>query len=1059
MANLRNDRAQEKGNVVDRLVRIVILTIVSFIVSIAAVSFAVHHMRLQFEGEFKSISDKKISQVCDVAKICIDGDDFTSATVNSPLKYGSILSLMLADTTSENLSAEGYGLFAYKDGQLSLLVSEGVGDTSEFAVANRDISTWLNGKYDPTTVTGQNYESIIVPITDSTGMCVGVFEYKCTFDGLYDLGNKLEGRILTAVIIAVVIGVVIFILQELLIKLLHRRQGNSGAQVSESAKARDKRIISSAIGYCFAIILVVLLVMSRQLSSVYITTLESERADAMQKCAVTSAAALSYTQVSENMSYMLPIYSYAENKPYMISVYTMAGDSFLRLYSSTVEGTSNEQFYLTGVGDQYINCFQLQETAFTSRTEAGKSYVCAIAPIISSENTVSGILEVMMPKADFQSTLNGMSLSWIFTIFSIAISMGIAIFELNLIISTMSQGISGNTPVLVMYGENANRFLSFFAAFGSIMLPICFADYFKDTLSDMPRYVVHALIAVALLLYIWGFFGFSSIRLELKSKLTSRVALIFVTGAGYFLALVAGIINIPYVTAVIALPVGFCFGMPLDFLRDYRINAGKLGYKDYSDRIIHNVQSTSYFLGVSVGTVITGICYERYGLLIVSVISGAALILTAVGMIYFMQNNTIVKEAPLTVGSWLRVLSDSRAGKFLNSSFLMLGVSLSFMLVFIPNFLGNVGISLATASFYFLVCAFSACAVCMFIKTHYEHILTSKIRVLIQSASTVLGLLVFALLPSAKTLVLTSAFLGISLGIHDFYYIYALYLICSGRIRTNLRKCAEYAFYLGFGLIVPIAMTAFMVNNVRIVMIIVTVLVALISFVYPASAYSSQLDESDPSLKPEPRRARRNNPPMGNPYGRPVSAPVNAPVPGNNPAYGAPSPFGEPEPPVQPPMPEPGPQPYAPVQPQQQPMPAPQQPPMPQQQYQQAPVPPMPQQQYQQAPVPPMPQQQYQQPVQQVPPQQAPMPQQQYQQAPVPPQQQFQPQQYQQAPVPPMPQQQYQQYPQAPVQHPYDQQAYQPQPGPDMYGQSPYPQQPSDPMAFLNDNDPGNGGF
>lgn len=1045
MANLRNDRAQEKGNVVDRLVRIVILTIVSFIVSIAAVSFAVHHMRLQFEGEFKSISDKKISQVCDVAKICIDGDDFTSATVNSPLKYGSILSLMLADTTSENLSAEGYGLFAYKDGQLSLLVSEGVGDTSEFAVANRDISTWLNGKYDPTTVTGQNYESIIVPITDSTGMCVGVFEYKCTFDGLYDLGNKLEGRILTAVIIAVVIGVVIFILQELLIKLLHRRQGNSGAQVSESAKARDKRIISSAIGYCFAIILVVLLVMSRQLSSVYITTLESERADAMQKCAVTSAAALSYTQVSENMSYMLPIYSYAENKPYMISVYTMAGDSFLRLYSSTVEGTSNEQFYLTGVGDQYINCFQLQETAFTSRTEAGKSYVCAIAPIISSENTVSGILEVMMPKADFQSTLNGMSLSWIFTIFSIAISMGIAIFELNLIISTMSQGISGNTPVLVMYGENANRFLSFFAAFGSIMLPICFADYFKDTLSDMPRYVVHALIAVALLLYIWGFFGFSSIRLELKSKLTSRVALIFVTGAGYFLALVAGIINIPYVTAVIALPVGFCFGMPLDFLRDYRINAGKLGYKDYSDRIIHNVQSTSYFLGVSVGTVITGICYERYGLLIVSVISGAALILTAVGMIYFMQNNTIVKEAPLTVGSWLRVLSDSRAGKFLNSSFLMLGVSLSFMLVFIPNFLGNVGISLATASFYFLVCAFSACAVCMFIKTHYEHILTSKIRVLIQSASTVLGLLVFALLPSAKTLVLTSAFLGISLGIHDFYYIYALYLICSGRIRTNLRKCAEYAFYLGFGLIVPIAMTAFMVNNVRIVMIIITVLVALISFVYPASAYSSQLDESDPSLKPEPRRARRNNPPMGNPYGRPVSAPVNAPVPGNNPAYGAPSPFGEPEPPVQPPMPEPGPQPYAPVQPQQQPMP--------QQQYQQAPVPPMPQQQYQQAPVPPMPQQ-YQQPVQQVPPQQAPMPQQQYQQAPVPPQQQFQPQQYQQAPVPPMPQQQYQQYPQAPVQ-----QAYQPLPGPDMYGQSPYPQQPSDPMAFLNDNDPGNGGF
>ena len=219
MANLRNDRAQERGSVVDRLVRIVILTIVSFIVSIAAVSFAVHHMRLQFEGEFKGISDKKIHQVCDVAKICIDGDDFTSNTVNSPLKYGSLLSLMMADTTSENLSAEGYGLFAYKDGQLSLLVSEGVNDTSEFAVANRDISTWL-GSDEPTVVKGQNFESIILPIKDSTGMCVGVFEYKVSYDGLYEIGNTLESRILLAVIIAVVAGVVLFIVQEIFIYCL-----------------------------------------------------------------------------------------------------------------------------------------------------------------------------------------------------------------------------------------------------------------------------------------------------------------------------------------------------------------------------------------------------------------------------------------------------------------------------------------------------------------------------------------------------------------------------------------------------------------------------------------------------------------------------------------------------------------------------------------------------------------------------------------------------------------------------------------------------------------------
>ena len=51
---------------------------------------------------------------------------------------------------------------------------------------------------------------------------------------------------------------------------------------------------------------------------------------------------------------------------------------------------------------------------------------------------------------------------------------------------------------------------------------------------------------------------------------------------------------------------------------------------------------------------------------------------------------------------------------------------------------------------------------------------------------------VFAVLPAAKTLVLTCALLGISLGIHDYYYIYVLYLICNGKLKTNLRKLAEY---------------------------------------------------------------------------------------------------------------------------------------------------------------------------------------------------------------------------------------------------------------------------
>ena len=859
MANLQNERTAERNDVAGRIVRICILVIVSFVVAIAAVSFAVHHMRLQFEDEFKKISDTKMQQVTDVVRMTVDGDDIVTDTVNAPAKYSALLDLMLADTSTENLSAEGYGLFGYNQGQLSLLVSRGVNDPSEFAVAGRDISEWL-GSSDRTVITGENYESIILPITDSTGMCVGVFEYKCTFGELYEIGDKLEGRILTAVMIAVVSGVLLFAIQEILIRVIRNKQsGSGGKKNTETTQSRDRRLISSTIGYCFTIILVVLLVMATQLSKTYIKALESERADMMEKCAVSCATALTYTDVRENMSYMLPIYKYAPDKPYQVNIYTMAGDSFLRLYSSTATGNV-QQYYLTGAGNQYIDCFGLQQAAFTTRNDSGVSYVCAIAPIISSSNTVAGVLEIMMPRSDFESSVNGMSLSWIFTIISIAISMGIMIFELNLLISTISKGISGNAPVLVMYGENANRFLSFFTAFGAVMIPVAFADYFKEQLHELPMPAVQGIICAAMLLYIWGFLGFAGIRNSIKMKLTSRIALIAITCAGYFFALIAGVVNIPYVTAVLALPIGFCFGMSFDYLRDYRINAGRLGYKDYNDRVIHNVQASSYFLGVSVGAVIAGICYERYGLFIVTIISGAALVLTSIGMIYFMQNNTQVREAPLSISGYLSVFADSRIARFLNSSFLMLGVALAFMLVFIPNYLENVGISLATSSFFFLVCGFMACFVCGFVKNRFAHLLTSRTRVLIQAASTVIGLFLFAILPSAKMLVVTCAFLGIALGIHDYYYIYVLYLICNGKVKVNLRKLAEYSVYLGAGLMLPIFMVAFMVNNIRITFLVLTLIVAVLAFIYPLSSFSGKIDERDISLKPQKRQREKPAP-------------------------------------------------------------------------------------------------------------------------------------------------------------------------------------------------------
>ena len=225
-----------------------------------------------------------------------------------------------------------------------------------------------------------------------------------------------------------------------------------------------------------------------------------------------------------------------------------------------------------------------------------------------------------------------------------------------------------------------------------------------------------------------------------------------------------------------------------------------------------------------------------------------------------MQNNTVVREAPLSISGFFSVFSDSRIARFLNSSFLMLGVVLSFMLMFIPNYLERVGISLPTTSFYFLVCGFTACFVCGFAKNRFAHLLTSRTRVLIQAASTVLGLFLFALMPSAKMLVVSCAFMGIALGIHDYYYIYVLYLICNGKVKANLRKLAEYTVYMGAGVMLPIIMVAFMVNNVRITFLILTLIVAVLAFLYPLSSFSGKIDERDISLKPEKRQREKPAP-------------------------------------------------------------------------------------------------------------------------------------------------------------------------------------------------------
>lgn len=262
-------------------------------------------------------------------------------------------------------------------------------------------------------------------------------------------------------------------------------------------------------------------------------------------------------------------------------------------------------------------------------------------------------------------------------------------------------------------------------------------------------------------------------------------------------------------------------------------------------------------------------------MLIVYVICGAALILTSIGMIFFMKDNTPVKESYLPLNKWLELVSNKYTGRFLTSTFFILGTVVSFLLGFIPNYLATVGISLATSSFYYLVTAFSSCFVAAIIKGRYGHVLTSKVRVIISSTCVIIGLLLFALIPTAKVLLIACALVGISLGIHDFYYLYVLFLLANNRIRANLRKASEMSFMAGLLFGIPVFAIALMLD-VRIVFVVAVVILCICAFMYPVSSFSNDVDDKDPTLRKE-KKASPKKPAQGQAPAQ--QAPVPEPQP------------------------------------------------------------------------------------------------------------------------------------------------------------------------------------
>ena len=132
----------------------------------------------------------------------------------------------------------------------------------------------------------------------------------------------------------------------------------------------------------------------------------------------------------------------------------------------------------------------------------------------------------MIPQGDFAKTENGMSLSWLFTIVSIAVAIAIIYGEMRRLFDTLITPPDKTVPRAVMYGFSTFRLTSFFSSVGCAMPLIILPSYMKESFSGEidNGFVLQILIVLSCVLYLFGFFRFTHLRDLLIRKLTSRLA-------------------------------------------------------------------------------------------------------------------------------------------------------------------------------------------------------------------------------------------------------------------------------------------------------------------------------------------------------------------------------------------------------------------------------------------------------------------------------------------------------------------------------------------------------
>ncbi|MBP5491365.1 MAG: MotA/TolQ/ExbB proton channel family protein [Clostridiales bacterium] len=598
---------------------------------------------------------------------------------------------------------------------------------------------------------------------------------------------------------------------------------------------KGKKAKANQIGFCLITALVILFVVSTLVSNVYVSALESQRKTALSSFTSSISVALAHKDLVEGMDIPLACPEYEKGKPYITNVYVKAGNSFLRVYTSDKSYDENKQYVLSGAGDEYTESYEQQLLVVTHRKYEDVMYVTSVAPIIGTDGTVSGIVEVMQPQSDFSATVNGMSLSWIFTMISIAVAIAIIYGEMHRLLDTLIRQPDKTVPKSVMYGMSTFRLIAFFSSIGCSMPLIVLSEYLKDSMKDYfdSSIVIHIWIIFACSMFLLGFWRFVHLRDLLIRRLTARIAAVVSAVSAFVLLLLCGVIDFPFLTVFMQLPIGFFLGMLFQFQREYRLFAARSGHDEFSERKVHQTQYSGYLLGAAVGAVICGILYERFGLFAVLMVASFFLFVCSIQILYFVRHCPPSNEPVVRLPNYIYALKNSKSGTFCWSAIFPLGLQFAFFLVFVPDYLDKVQIALATVSFYYMVGIVCGQVIMKVLLIWFEDFFTAKTRITLSAILSSIGYLAFSLMPSAKALVIGVTFLGLSLGLHEFGYLDYY----KSLIRQDKHPIARVILMRTFTCGILIGTIAFGVanafTNVRLPMIAISLIILVISASYP----------------------------------------------------------------------------------------------------------------------------------------------------------------------------------------------------------------------------------